>query len=219
MHSPTILNVTAALVFICIANTAHATLAGRLPATPGGTDYQAYYDDQLQITWAQNADTANGAQLWADTNSFLSSFSINGIGGWRLPSADVDGNGTIVNCGFASETECQDNEMGYMFSYDIGATQFTNPSVTGDPAVLALFPDLQFNFYWSGTLVDSNTAAHFNFNNGLDGQSSITFFNNALFVWAVYDGDVGAVPVPAALWLFGSGLLGLIGISRKTKAV
>ena len=27
-----------------------------------------------------------------------------------------------------------------------------------------------------------------------------------------------AVPVPAALWLFGSGLLGLIGIARRKKA-
>jgi hypothetical protein len=39
--------------------------------------------------------------------------------------------------------------------------------------------------------------------------------NNAYsdYVWAVHSGDVGAstVPVPAAVWLFGSGLLGLTG--------
>ncbi len=29
---------------------------------------------------------------------------------------------------------------------------------------------------------------------------------------------VGAVPVPAAVWLFGSGLLGLIGIARRKRA-
>jgi hypothetical protein len=29
---------------------------------------------------------------------------------------------------------------------------------------------------------------------------------------------VGAVPVPAAVWLFGSGLLGLIGVARRKKA-
>jgi hypothetical protein len=28
-------------------------------------------------------------------------------------------------------------------------------------------------------------------------------------------GDVSAVPVPAAVWLFGSGLLGLVGLARK----
>ena len=29
---------------------------------------------------------------------------------------------------------------------------------------------------------------------------------------------VGAVPVPAAVWLFGSGLLGLVGVARRKKA-
>ena len=30
--------------------------------------------------------------------------------------------------------------------------------------------------------------------------------------------DVNAVPIPAAVWLFGSGLLGLIGVARRKKA-
>jgi hypothetical protein len=30
--------------------------------------------------------------------------------------------------------------------------------------------------------------------------------------------SIGAVPLPAAVWLFGSGLLGLIGLSRRKKA-
>ena len=29
--------------------------------------------------------------------------------------------------------------------------------------------------------------------------------------------NISAVPVPAAVWLFGSGLLGLVGISRRKK--
>ena len=33
------------------------------------------------------------------------------------------------------------------------------------------------------------------------------------------DASVSAVPLPAAVWLFGSGLLGLIGISRRQKVV
>ena len=30
--------------------------------------------------------------------------------------------------------------------------------------------------------------------------------------------DIAAVPVPAAVWLFGSGLLGLVGVARRKKA-
>lgn len=37
--------------------------------------------------------------------------------------------------------------------------------------------------------------------------------------WGMHlEGVVSAVPVPAAVWLFGSGLIGLIGIARRKKA-
>ena len=36
-------------------------------------------------------------------------------------------------------------------------------------------------------------------------------------VWADWD-RVSSVPVPAAAWLFGSGLLGLIGVARRKKS-
>jgi len=34
----------------------------------------------------------------------------------------------------------------------------------------------------------------------------------------VINADIAAVPVPAAVWLFGSGLLGLVGVARRKKA-
>jgi hypothetical protein len=37
------------------------------------------------------------------------------------------------------------------------------------------------------------------------------------FDYASLNGTVSAVPVPAAVWLFGSGLLGLIGVARRKK--
>ncbi len=35
------------------------------------------------------------------------------------------------------------------------------------------------------------------------------------FDYASINGTVSAIPVPAAVWLFGSGLLGLIGVATK----
>jgi hypothetical protein len=50
---------------------------------------------------------------------------------------------------------------------------------------------------------------------GSPGQhKTILATTNTRAVWAVRDGDVlSAVPLPAAVWLFGSGLLGLAGLA------
>jgi len=38
------------------------------------------------------------------------------------------------------------------------------------------------------------------------------------FRWIDLGAPLTTVPVPAAVWLFGSGLLGLIGVARRKKA-
>ena len=48
--------------------------------------------------------------------------------------------------------------------------------------------------------------------NGLNSTSA------ALPAELISFGTVSAVPIPAAAWLFGSGLLGLVGIARRKKA-
>jgi hypothetical protein len=40
---------------------AYADLQGRLPATPGGTDYQAVYDTDRDITWLANGNAGAGS--------------------------------------------------------------------------------------------------------------------------------------------------------------
>ena len=59
---------------------------------------------------------------------------------------------------------------------------------------------------YSGS-VDSTIGIHMNFS--LSAGDSVTF--DTLF-------DVTPVPVPAAVWLFGSGLVGLAGFARRKKA-
>ena len=110
--------------------------------------------------------------------------------------------------------DCRDNELGYMFYHNMGGFLFDNK--TGNQTVDGvLLTDVQSS-YWSGTEYDSSVAWSFGFLNG--GQ---TRFNGGkgtnIYGWAVRAGDVGAVPVPAAIWLFGTGLLGLIGITRRKK--
>jgi hypothetical protein len=58
--------------------------------------------------------------------------------------------------------------------------------------------NITYNFY------DLNPDLAFNVLLTQDSDLRLTFTN--------------AVPIPPALWLFGSGLLGLIGIARRKKA-
>ena len=47
----------------------------------------------------------------------------------------------------------------------------------------------------------------------IDGCNADYFIDNVSII-----ADVNPVPVPAAVWLFGSGLIGLVGVARKKKA-
>jgi hypothetical protein len=40
-------------------------------------------------------------------------------------------------------------------------------------------------------------------------------FNAHFDITSLHVTSISAVPVPAAVWLFGSGLLGLIGVARR----
>jgi hypothetical protein len=93
-----------------------------------------------------------------------------------------------------------------------------------------------FQYNGGGNFTDQADPANFSVDNRFS-EFSFTLLNhneddfvaNAngnLFATHVYldDGSTGfahggTVPVPAALWLFGSGLLGLIGISRRKKVI
>jgi hypothetical protein len=73
-------------------------------------------------------------------------------------------------------------------------------------------------YYWSVTEYspDPTIAYQFRFNFG---QQTINYktLSNGTYAWAVRDGDSAPVPIPAAVWLFGTGLLALFGVRRKIR--
>jgi hypothetical protein len=99
--------------------------------------------------------------------------------------------------------------MGNLFYNVLGNT-------AGSLTNTASFSNVQSNGYWSATefAPSSITAWYFDMRNGFQDYD---LKPNGLSAWAVQSGDVSAarVPVPAAVWLFGSGLLGLIGVARR----
>lgn len=204
--------ITAAIAFICTPSQAALIDNG------GGL----FYDTVLDITWSQ----PDVERTWSEAETWVENLTLGGASDWRLPYISVTAGagdpffGDAVWCAFATELECRDNELGYMFYYNLGGT-FGQPILTSGNSNLALFPTLRNDDYWSGTVYERNH------NDGLD--FVWIFFNggfpdfggqpepSGFYTWAVHDGNVGesVIPVPATLWLFSSGLLGLIGIARR----
>jgi len=180
-----------AVLFSLIAVSANATLHGRLPLTPGGTDYQAAYDDVLDITWLTDADLGHGN--WDNRMEWASGLNILGFDDWRLPSMSVAAGlltGTttsVVDCSSATELACRDNELGYMFYYNMGGSN--GDDKTGDQTVDGVLLTNVHAFHWSVTAFDSGVHWYFVFHNGHNARSSdFRYFSG----WAVRSGDVGA---------------------------
>ena len=232
-------SICAGLLSAGMAATADAALVGRLAATPGGTDYQAYYDTEANLTWLADARLAEsntfgitgisstGSMTWYKAIAWLAALNVAnegagylGFNDWRMPTTLVpdesctllDGTPRTDSAGY-----CSGSEMGNMFYNVFGASANSSLSLSGDPAELAKFSNIVDGGYWSGTEYapsPDNWAWYFNFNLG---NQSMGVKGGGGHVWAVRTGDVSAVPVPAAVWLFGSGLIGLSGIAMKKR--
>jgi hypothetical protein len=164
------------------------------------------YDDVLNITWTQDANLAtwdswDNQITWADSLSLYDSVRDVTWTDWRLASIDLNENESIANCTIVSEVACRDNELGYLNEY-YGISSVNE----------GLFTEVQSWFYWTGT--DDSVL-----NAGvliLGGTQGYTAKSQSFAAWAVRDGDV--VPIPAAVWLFGSALAGLGWIRRRSQA-
>jgi hypothetical protein len=203
-------SITLVIITLIFSASANAVLVSRL----GG---QAYYDTDADLTWLADAnasvgsiyDTWNpgsGVMNWFDANNWAAGLTVSGVGGWRLP--DTDEGCPLYNC--------TGSEMGSLFYNALGNSKEVNNS-GGALSNTGPFSNVQTYWYWSATdwAPDTNWAWVFNMDSGkqLNGNKAA----NNLYVWVVQSGDVSAVPVPAAVWLFGSGLLGLIGFAKRKR--
>ena len=163
------------------------------------------FDDVLNITWLQYANLAGAMMTWTDAVVWADQLDYGGFDDWRLPSAlNMDGSGPDY---FINVTG---SEMGNLFYTTLGNTAQMPISNVGP------FENIQIGCYWYQEEDADNSlrAWYFNFSNGNQNRDpkSLSFY-----AWAVRDGDV-TVPIPGAVWLLGSGLLGLVGWRRTLKS-
>jgi hypothetical protein len=190
---------------------------------------EAYYDTALGITWLANANYAGTQMDWSTANAWASSLDIYSVTGWRLPTMTDTGtpgcnfshNGT--DCGYNVETAT--SEMAHMFYITLGNKAIFDTSGSTVPQEdwgltnTGPFSNIVPDAYWFATEYAPDTSQAFYFINNDGFQSHVSKTLPYLYAWAVHPGDIGVstVPVPAAVWLFGSGLIGLIGMSRECR--
>ena len=217
-----------------------STLQGR-DLDGDASTFEAYYDTVLNITWLADTNPA-GLMGWTRANAWAEALDVNGVTGWRLPTntpvngisfnTTVSTDGTTDSGTATTTTDGADggwrdvegnsvSEMGHMFYVTLGNVGQCDPALPWctEPIDYGLtntgpFSDFLFH-YWSGAELDSSYAWEFGLNFGTQFSTRKSF---GLFVWPVRPGDIGAVPLPAAVWLFGSGLIGLIAIARRKKS-
>ncbi len=155
------------------------------------------YDTDKNITWKVTEEFAN--TLWGEANI---------PSGWRLPAGDK-------NCQGYS---CNASEMGHLFYEELGGVAGTSIADVHN-SNYALFSSLKTDgFYWTSTKIMTQFfdlyPLGFSFGDGK--QLPYNPMTDMGYTLLVQDGRYSPpVPIPAAVWLLGSGLLGLFGIRRK----
>lgn len=197
------------MVLLAMGTSTQAALLSRA----GG---QAYYDDVSNITWIADANLAgtsgydnDGYMNWDKVQKWigtLNSANYLGVNDWRLPlTAQPDASCSVQDSFGSYGYGCTGSEMGRLYHVDGISSSAPGPLSNVQPST-----------YWSGTpfAPDSTGGWHFYFN---DGYQDGDYEASNAYAWAVRDGDIAAVPVPAAGWLFACAM-GLMGLTRR-KAV
>ena len=167
------------------------------------------YDTVLDITWLQDAsfgagssfddadpfypeDVTDGKMSWSNAVAWADSLIIGGATNWRLPSMDKNGDQEtlgmdgIINCAVSTELECRDNEMGYMFFYNLNGVIDESYSGTEGPFI-------NFNYTsWSSTVLLIDPTWIWGYVFGGVPFDTINAPTDGVYIgaWAVHDGDV-----------------------------
>ena len=178
---------------------------------------------------------AGGYMLWDTANAWIANMNAAnylGFNDWRLPTMIDTGD---PGCDYAKSggTDCGYNvltgsagttvysELASMFYDTLGnlAPYDTSgaPRQSWGLSNTGPFSNVVGYFYWFGTEYAPDPIYAWQFSMG-EGYQYIADKGLGFYVWPVRSGDViSAVPIPAAAWLFGSGLIGLLGVASRKR--
>jgi len=191
MNKSTIPAASCATALYLITLQSQAALNGVLPATPAGTDYQAYYDDVAHLTWLADANAAGVTMDYPSAAAWVAGVNINGVTGWRLPTTlQPDPSCSSQVSGDSFGFDCTGSEMGNLFYNVLGGIAGSSISTIHN-SNYNLFSNVQDFAYWSSTQNASlpNFRWIFNYNFGYQTNG---YFADFYYAWPVQSGNAGA---------------------------
>lgn len=189
--------------------------------TPNSLDTPAN-SGNYNVTTA-DFDAASGRMTWFGAQSWASGLSYGGFDDWRVPTAQpgVIGSG-CQGTGFG----CQSSEYGTWFA-SVGGVPgnylIDTPLFPGSSTIVPGTHNAYFNLFTNinsenldfQTSLEVLTFPSSSYAYGIDGYQSSGSKTIKSSVFLVRTGDVAAVPVPAAVWLFGSAFAAFAGFGRR----
>lgn len=193
------------------------------------------YDDVLDVTWLQDANSAGNTLSHADAIGWAEQLSYAGFEDWRLPTMNFslgpnedkagyqfscgsgasDGRYNMDNsgCDFGWTTTSVTHELAHLFYASLGNVAAITSIGTWQKD-LALtnsgpFSNLQEGSYWYGN--DYNSDSGFSFTT----TTGVQFINDKateLYAWALHDGDVVNLPAKSSVAVPAPNMAGIIAM-------
>jgi hypothetical protein len=175
---------------------------------------------QVTLTNLLSNPTSAG-QLLSDI-FFTAGGLTTGTGGANIPSAtyiNVASNGTTSTGACCADWRLT-NTNGIYHLTGLGGNPYSGPDylIIGPPGAGGTYSNANGSIAGNkphNPFIDQTAT----FTLALAGATSSTVISDVIFSFGTQEGsNVAAVPIPAAVWLFGSGLVGLIGIARRRRS-
>jgi hypothetical protein len=183
-------------------STSYTNIVTAIINASGGVihDTPNYYDNGTYNLTAADFGSGGTVDWWAGQAlvHYLNTQNYGGSSQWALPTSQ-----------WALPTS-NGSQLGELFYNELGGT--AGSSIPSGP-----FSNVQASVYWSGTEYGGDPYGAWLFDTG-NGFQHYNVKDNQFYAWAVSPGQVNAVPVPGAVWLFGTGMLGLLGLKRRGHA-
>ena len=175
------------------------------------------YDNGTYNLTAADFGSGGTVDWWAGQAlvHYLNTQNYGGSSQWALPTQPDQNYGYNIT----------NSQLGELYYNELHATVYpaSNFGILGTgifsdtSGSVGPFINAHTYAYWSGTEYAGSPSNiwYFDTSNGYHGFS---VKDNQFYAWAVSPGNVAAVPVPGAVWLFGTGMLGLLGLKRRGHA-